>query len=39
MKIYAHVETVPLDADPALTERVALPGLQGEARADFAAAA
>jgi uncharacterized protein len=25
MKLYTHVESLPLDADPALTERVALP--------------
>ena len=30
LKIYAHVEAVPLDADPTLTERVAVPGYKAK---------
>jgi uncharacterized protein len=30
MKLYTHVESVPLDADPALTERVALAGYRAK---------
>ncbi len=30
LKIYAHVETIALDADPALAERVAVPGYKGK---------
>ncbi len=30
MKLYTHVESVALDADPALTERVALPGYRAK---------
>jgi uncharacterized protein len=30
MKLYTHVESVRLDADPALTERVALPGYRAK---------
>ncbi len=30
LKLYAHVEAVPLDADPALTERVVLPGAKAK---------
>jgi hypothetical protein len=31
MKLYAHIEGVPLDADPALTERVTFPGYRAKA--------
>jgi predicted pyridoxine 5'-phosphate oxidase superfamily flavin-nucleotide-binding protein len=30
LKIYAHVEAVPLDADPALAEQVAVPGYRAK---------
>jgi hypothetical protein len=30
LKIYAHVETLALDADPALTERLIVPGYRAK---------